>query len=97
MLTVIAPRHPNRAEEIEKIKLSHVGKLNPAKRPDVRARMNKDKRRKIQCIESGIIYESVSIAADSLGLSCSANIAHSAREFLKGHSVKGNGYHWRYV
>lgn len=84
-------------DEIIKMKAhSHKGSDNPACRPEVRATMNKDKRKRIRNIETGVIYESTEAAALSVKAYAS-NIAACARERQKGHITKSHGYHWEYI
>ena len=51
------------------------------------------KRKKVLCVETSIVYDSLKLAADGVGAKSSGNICSC----LKGNREMANGYHWEYV
>ena len=77
---------PHSEETKAKISKSKLGELNPmyGKIPG--------NARKIMCIETGIVYETIKIAQDMTGI-CKANISSVCRNVRK----KAGGYTWKFV
>lgn len=48
--------------------------------------------KKVRCIETGVIYDSITIAAESVGRKKAA-----LSNCLRGHTLSCGGYHWEYV
>ena len=69
--------------------VSHKDNINYS---DHNERMGKAHRKKVRCIETGIIYNSIKEAAESMGLTISALSHH-----LRGKTKSCGGYHWEYV
>ena len=77
---------PHSEETKAKLSKSKLGKLNPmyGKIPG--------NARKVMCVETGIVYETIKIAQDITGI-CKANISSVCRGVRK----KAGGYTWKFV
>lgn len=53
--------------------------------------------KQVQCIESGIVYESAQAATEALGKKAKIRINASAKAFERGVFQKVYGVHWAYV
>lgn len=49
--------------------------------------------KKVKCIETGIVYNSLGEAAKAVGLKCKSNITTAA----KNPTRTAGGYHWEYI
>lgn len=81
-------KHPS---EETRAKMSKSRKESPVVQEHMQ-KMNAAKRKKVLCVETGVIYESVKAAGRGVGHS-PANIATACR----GEYEQAYGYHWRYV
>lgn len=80
-------KQDNRVENLEWV--SHVANCNYGNRNNKTAHKNS---KPVECIETGIVYESAIIASKQLGVGATA-----ISNCLKGRSKSCMGYHWRYV
>lgn len=76
-------------ESVEKMKKSKKGK---GLSEDTKKRMSENHKKKVVCIETGIIYSSRNEAAKAVNVSGSG-----IGRAIKGEQKTSGGYHWRYL
>ena len=81
----------------QKLSEAHKGERNPSygkpRSEETRRKISKGNSKKIGCVETGEIYDSIAIASMNKGLSSSSCISSA----LTGRYETSGGYHWEYV
>lgn len=84
-------------ETRQKLSETHKGKRNPnqgkPRSEETRRKIGNGNSKRVLCVETGAIYDSLSIAASCKGMLSISGISSA----LNGRYETSGGYHWRYV